>query len=354
MRRLVAGLLAVAVLAGGCSSKDSKDSAQPTTTSAPSGTSTTASDADCTFTEVSGGGEATWVVGGQLRAAVPGKTWHCLAGGVSGQSVQWSGDGAKALIDGALLSATGVVRRFAEPALRLSRPTGRSVIAVGSRVLKYENGAQDARDITFVDHPTEVIYHPAGRSIVATGTDASGKPVLKIADNQGQNAKDLVTAETAERISSLAFTASNALLFVADHGDHQHLHRLELATAKLTTVSEVKKPNGFARVTTSPFPGGGVAWNETGPCKLVMVQDAKFIGIKLAAVAAGSPVGWLADRSLVVKADSCGSSPTGALYAVSADGASTLIVDNAGTAAVRVVLPDPEPPPAQVPDDAPA
>jgi hypothetical protein len=355
MRRLAAGLVAVAVLASGCTKDKKQDAAKPSSTS--TSTSTTAAadkGADCAWTEPAGGGEATWVADGQLRAAEPGRTWHCLAAGVSGRSVQWSGDGAKALVDGRLLSAQGVDRQFTQAGLRLSRPLGRSVIAVGDRVLKFEAGSTGTKDITFVDHPTEVIYHPAGRSIVAAGTDNSGKPVLKIADNQGQGARDLVTAETAERISTLAFTASNALLFVADHGDHQHLHRLELATAKLTTVAEVRKPNGLAHVTTSPFAGGGVAWNETGPCKLVMVQDAKFVAVADPGVAAGTPVGWLGDRSLVVKADSCGASAVGDLYAVGADGVSKLIVEDAGTAAVRAVLPDPTPPPADVPDDAPA
>lgn len=307
------------------------------------------------------GGEISWVDHGNLVSVTPsGGETNCLVRSVGeGGAVQWSGDAGKVLIGNVLHTGNSAAQEFDRPAgLRLSRPTGRSVVQVGGgRILKYEDGAQEPKDITFVDQPGEVLYHPAGRNIVATGVDG-GVPVLKIADNLGRDARTLAEGETARGFSSLAFTAKNALLFVADHGAQVHLHRLELETGKLTTVATaVGSGRAIANVTTSPFPGGGVAWTEGGPCDLVVSRDAQLVDVRGVAAAGAVPVGWLPDRTLVVTTAGCAasSSPSsGDVYVVGEDGESRLFVRDVIAPAVRAVLPTPEPPPAAVPSEAPA
>lgn len=367
VRRAVTAVVVVAVLAAGCTGDDGEDQAGPdtsaraTSTTAPSG-STATTGVNCTFDEVPAGGEVTWLEDDNLMAGPPSGPARCLVAGAGGAStVQWSGDGTKVLVGAALRTAAGVQQEFARAQnLRLSRPTGRSVLSIGGeRIQKHENGAADGKDITFVDQPVEVLYHPAGRSIVASGLDEDGTtPVLKIADNQGREPAVLAVGEKARSLGSLAFTASNALLFVGDHGDESHLHRLELATGRLTTVATEKAPGRIAGVTTSPFPGGGVAWTQgtASACRLVVSQDAAFIDVASTPVAAAQPVGWLPDRSLVVTTAGCAPtpSPTGDLYLVSAPAAPTLLVRGVTSPAVRAVLPTPEAAPAAIPDQAPA
>jgi hypothetical protein len=310
--RKIAPVLVVALLAAGCTSDDGEEAAsRERTSSSTTAVSSTpsANEVSCDFTGVAAGGEVTWLEGANLMAAQN---------------------------------------------LRLSRPTGRSVLVLGGeRIEKHENGAPDGRDITFVDRPAEVIYHPAGTAIVASGFDQD-TPVLKIADNLGQEPKLLALGEEARSLGSLAFTASNALLFVADHGDESHLHRLELATGRLTTVATEKAPGHIGQVTTSPFPGGGVAWTQ-GPessCRLVVTQDADFITVDGTPVASARPVGWLPDRSLVVHTAGCATttSGTGDLFVVSATAPPRLLASGVTGPAVRAVLPTAVPPPAAIPE----
>jgi hypothetical protein len=354
----VAGVVGLLLIAGACSSDKDDEEAVTTSTTATTvaGTSTT-SGLPCSFTPVDGGGETTWVQAGQLRSMVLGASPHCLADEVSARRLEWSGDSNEVLADNRVLSAQGVRQEFAKDlALRLSRPTGRSVIQLGQsdgRLLKYENGAMSTKDITFVDKPTEAVYHPAGRSIVASGME-NGKNVLKIADNLGHNARVIALGETASSIHDLAFTASNALLFVGEHSGESHLHRLELETGKLTTVATAKAPAKLGHVVTSPFPGGSVAWTTGTSCDLVVEQDGKFIDVQGTAVASATPIGWLPNRTVVVKTGPCNEDGPGDLYAVGATGPPILLAQGVGAASVRAVLPDPTPPPADVPDDAPA
>lgn len=356
MRRSTVWALSVVVVAAGCSSSDRR-AAPPGSTSAttPALTATTA----CAFTPVPEGGEVTWVDGDRLVAVAPGGgERRCLVAGVGGAGpLQWSGDGTRALVGNTLRTAGGVQREFARPfGLRLSRPTGRSVIELGGeRLRKYEAGAGDARDITFVERPVEALYHPAGRSIVASGTQG-GRPAVVIADNLGRDPKVLAAGETASGFSSLAFTASNALLFVGHHDGAQHLHRLELASGTLTTVATEAAPGQLGDVTTSAFPGGGVAWTRgAGGCDLVVEQDARFVDVAGTPVASARPVGWLPDRSLVVTTGCGDPSGVGDVYVVAAGAPPRLLASKvAGAVAVRAVLPPPAEPPAAVPDQAPA
>src|SRR5688500_4197651 len=88
----------------------------------------------------------------------------CLVRAVGkAEPVQWSGDASKVLIGNVLHTTGSAAREFAPSSgLRLSRPTGRSVVQVGGeRILKYEDSSQDPKDITFVAQPGEVLYHPA-------------------------------------------------------------------------------------------------------------------------------------------------------------------------------------------------
>ena len=81
-------------------------------------------------------------------------------------------------------------------------------------------------------------------------------------------------------------------------------------------------------------------------------QDARFVAVAGTFVASARPIGWLPDRSLVVRTGCTG--PVGDLYAVTAGAPPRLLVAGVANAAVRAVLPLPESAPATVPDQAPA
>ncbi|HET7489598.1 MAG TPA: hypothetical protein VFJ85_16845 [Acidimicrobiales bacterium] len=355
MRRRVTVVIAVLLAAAGCS-PDSSQQAATTTTPSTTAAPTTVARA-CSFDAVGSEGEVTWLDGSTLMAATPTGSERCLVDGIAGTpaTVQWSGDGTKVLLNDSLRTAAGVQERYPRSeGLVLSRPTGKSVIEIaGGRLLKHVSGASTPTDITFVAQPTEAIYHPAGRSIVASGRN-NDDPVLVVADNLGRDPQVVARGEEATAVRSLAFTASNALLFVGDHPDGSHLHRLELDTLKLTTVATAKAPGRIDHVTTSPFPGGGVAWTQGGACDLVVSQDAKFVHVSGSPAASATPVGWLPDRSLVVKTGCGGPSDKGDLYVVAAGQGPRLLAKGATAAAVRAVLPAPAAPPPAIPDQAPA
>lgn len=360
VRRFWSGALVLVLLAAGCASDEQDTTGPPSVASPTSNDAVVAAGstaAGCRFLETPEEGEVTWIDGTNLMGVTGSGKAQCLASGIGAgaQQVQWSGDGSKVLMNGAIRTASGVQKQFARSlGLRLSRPTGKSVIEIGGEHLfKHEVNASEPKDITFVEQPTEAIYHPAGRSIVASGFE-NGTPVIKIADNLGRNPKVLAVGETARSLRSLAFTAKNALLFVGDHGDESHLHRLELETGKLTTIATVKAPGDVADISTSPFPGGGVAWTEGTSCGLVVEQDASFISVKDTPVVSARPIGWMPDRSLIVQTGCGDASGLGNLYAVAAGVAPRLLAENVGSAAVRAVLPLPQAAPPTIPDQAPA
>lgn len=384
MRRLAAAVLAVALLAGACSSDSDKQegAARPTTSStlteAPS-TTVAATPVSCQGlgpAPAEGSAEITWIgddgrlwaVGSdQARGAAGDK--RCLLEGVGAEEgIDWGGAADRVLVRGKVVLADGRTEEPFPPGgiTVLSRPAGTSVLNIQNGRLHKRKLGEDRIDITFLSGHGDTIYHPAGRHIVSTGTD-DGRSILHIANNKGQGSQALVENETADLIYNPAFTASGALLFVADHGSYTELHRLEIDTAKLTTVVREDIPDGIADLVTSPFEGGGVAWSQ-GVCdiakggrRLRAQRGGAYFKAEGTAVERGEPVGWTPDGAVVVATpgfcDAAGDVDPASIERVLyrfKDGAATEVARGVQTAAVRAVLPPPPAPPKSIPQQAPA
>lgn len=347
MRRL---LLVVALLAAGCS-PDGDDEAVPTTsTSTSTSTSSTAVPVQCRgIGEAPAGGAVTWISDGRLYDES-----GCLLDQAAAP-IEWGGKADRVLLGGSVVTGAGRTKLF-DAATVLSRPTGTAVLSISpeGKVLKRENAEQGPRDISVLSRTDAVVYHPAGRSIVAAGVGGSG-PALVIAGNEGGESQDLLKVEEAKSIANPVFTASGALLYTADHGDRVDLHRLEIGSDSFSTVDTAAAPGTIDHVVASPFEGGGVAWMK-GECASAVLRAQRggvFFKTEGTEVANARPVGWMPDGGLVLlKGPACQDTP-GTLF-VWRDGAARRIADNVTAAAVRAVLPPPPEPPKVIPPEAPA
>lgn len=378
MRRLAGVVLALVVVAGGCSDDKGRErEAAPSTTTEGTAASTTDTTAPSTPAcngigpaPKEGTSEITWIGNdGRLWAVGADGAKRCLLEDASAEEgVAWGGAGDRLLLRNRVVFADG---RTDEPfglggVTVLSRPTGKSVLQIRDGRLHKRELGKGPTEITFLDGHGDTVYHPAGGHIVSTGR-GEGRSVLHIADNVGQGSQDLVQNETANLIYNPVFTASGALLFVADHGEYTELHRLEIDESNLTTVVREDMPDGIADVVTSPFAGGGVAWSQ-GACdvakggrRLRAERGGAFFKTEGTPVERGQPVGWTPDGAVVVVTpgvcDAEGETDPGeverVLYRVK-DGTATEVARGVQAAAVRAVLPPPPAPPKRIPQQAPA
>ncbi|MDQ1446038.1 MAG: hypothetical protein QOI20_2502 [Acidimicrobiaceae bacterium] len=371
MRRALALLMAVMAVAGGCSSNKDKGAASgkgrnagSSTTAAPSSTvpsnpgtvsPSTGVSADCHgLGPAPQQGAVTWVARGRLLDES-----GCLIDHATTVSA-WGGKADRVLLgDTVVVGQSAPVKPFDGPGV-LSRPTGTAVLQVTpeGRLAKRELGSPDTVDITFMAKHEKAVYHPAGRTIVSVGRGDDGSTEFYIADNQGQDARLLTKTEDARDIANITFTASGALLFVAEHDDKYVLHRQEIDAGKLTTIAEVAKPAVVDHVVTSPFSGGGVAWTQgqCGSAVLRAERNGKYLDLKATMAEHAEPVGWLPDGSLVVLARrGCTLDTPGTVGVVAPDGRAVReVAKEATSAAVRAVLPPPPAPPKSIPQEAPA
>jgi len=376
VKRLAAVLIALTVLAGGCSDdKDEPDAGAPTTESTGGPTTETSAPAQPGCNGIGpapkeGTSEITWIdTGGKLWAVSADGAKRCLIeGAAADDGITWGGAADRVMLRNKVVFADG---RTEEPfplggLTVLSRPSGKSVLQVRDGKLNKRELGKDPTEITFLSGHGDTVYHPAGQHIVSTGS-AEGRSTLMIANNLGQGPQDLVQNETANLIYNPTFTASGALLFFADHGEYTELHRLEIDAGNLTTIEKVDMPDGMADLVTSPFEGGGVAWAQ-GACDtakggrtLRAQQGGQYFKTAGTAVERGQPVGWTPDGALVVAkpglCDAEGETDPGdverTLYRFK-DGTATEIAKGVQAAAVRAVLPPPPAPPKKIPQQAPA
>jgi hypothetical protein len=343
-------LVLIALLAAGCSSDGDDEAVSTTTTSTSTSTSATAVPVQCRgLGEVPAGGAVTWISEGRLYDES-----GCLVDEAAAP-VEWGGTGDRVLLGGSMVTAAGRTKLF-DSATALSRPTGTAVLSISTegRLLKREVDAPAERDLRILSKHTDVVYHPAGRSIVVAG-ERGGQPQLLITDNEGGDDRPLLEIEQAKSVSNPVFTASGALLYTADHGDRVDLHRLEIGSDTFSTPDTVPAPGTIDHVVASPFDGGGVAWMK-GECASAVLRAQRggaFFETSGTEVANARPVGWMPDGGLVLlKGPMCQDTP-GTLF-VWRDGAARRIADNVTAAAVRAVLPPPPEPPQAIPQEAPA
>ena len=358
MRRWIALLGALAVLTTGCSAR------------------TAAASGSCRLGAVPAGGEVTYLDGGRLLAAGPdGRSAGCLADHLDA-APRWGrrGDagvaGSTRLVSAARVAATG----FAPADHVVVSPADTSLLAVTAdgRLEKRPEAGGPADDISVISGYDAAIYHPSGKGIVVVGQgdgeNGSDGYGIYLADTNGAIQVTLAAAETSRHIESLAWTDDGDLVFAAQHADRWDLHRLDLSTGTLTTLASTGGPDqAINNVVTSPFAGGGIAWQEgaCGPGGRAPVTKMRLAGqlIALPPTLDGAvPVGWLPDATLVMLARPapCGggtgatakSRAAGDVYTVRGPTV-TKIVSGATDASVRVAHPAAPPLPATIPSDAP-
>jgi hypothetical protein len=331
-RRLLAALVAALVAAslGACDRDPATDEAGPTSTSSTTAGPTSSVPSTlvgCELGPVPETGEVTFVRAGQLLGVAPegGASARCLADGASAPP-QWNGTGDRLLFD---------------PTLVLSKPTGKSLLRVaGGRLFKRPNDGTSAEtDITFVEPTDLAVYHPAGEHIAAVGGEGDAYGIY-VATNRGEGARRVTVGESAREIDQLTWTASGALVFVADHGGEHHLHRLEFPSLQLTELAEV--PGTISDVAASRFEGAGLAWTEAvdGRCTLRVNRGGKVVAVPDGPATSSRAVGWLPGGVLVLR-EGCTDGPGRVLTLdLSAEAPAVQVVAEAAEAvAVRAALP---------------
>lgn len=369
MRRTIALAISLVLIAGACGSSSKKDAAPSPTTTTTRGrtTSTTEALGDVRLTaECRGIGpapkewELTWVEKSDLRAVdADGTSRECLVAGVDARSLAWSGDGTRVLAASQHYVLEDGVHRVGENNERLlgwSRPAGRALLGRSAQGDVVKEVLDDDTRITlpFMIGTREVQYHPAGTAIVGV-TDLGDRPNILMMSNLGTGERWLVDNESAHELHDLAFDRAGALLFVADHDEGHHLHRLDLATNELTTLFEKPPDVDVGPVVASQFDVGGIAAG-LGGCQPTWVQiGGKDVEITTAAAARGTPLGWLPDGRLVVRNpdDRCGDAP-GDLYIVDGSGVATRVAHGVAAAAIRAAVPPPPPAPPHIDEAAPS
>jgi hypothetical protein len=349
MRR---ALLALCLLAGACNSASEKDTAQPP---APTTTTTTTTTAPLPCDGIGpapSGPELTVLRGSRLELiTLDGVTRLCIADGVEAPGnapPAWGGTG-----DRLLLPPTSVFfadRRVSagvgpQAIAILSRPTGKSVLAVGHdhHLRKHPIEGGPFTDISFLARTDEAVYHPGGRFIAAVGEDHNGGYGISIASNQGKDARKLADGERAGRIFSLAFSQDGELLwFLADHGDHSDVHQLDLRTGALTTLFDDPRP--YARLIASPFTRTEAI--ATNNCKTLInglgVQPSGRLAKR-----ALEPIAFLSNGRLVVMARDAGCSGPGDVHVI---GPSETDPPPIARAVTSVALRQELPPPGELPN----
>jgi len=346
MRRRVAVAALLVVIGSGCG----RSSAQPT--------------AGCQLRPVSPAGEVTFVAGGRLIGVDPaGQGSHCLArlGGMA-VTARWAPGGDRLLVDNRSqrfpggrhpTGFTGVDQ------VAWSRPAGSSLLAVtpGGALIKRPTSGGPARDITFLNRHESAIYHPGGQAIVSVGfLDGYG---IYLADNTGKPLATLARSETARHIGPLTWTAEGDLVFAAQHDDRWDIHRLVLATGRLSTLGSTGTATAaITDLVASPFASGDVAWRQrdcdAGTASTTVFEGGNRVALP-PAVGAATPLGWLPGGALELQRPRSICGPGGGrgdVYTFNHGTAIRLGVASRGVA-LRVALPPGPRLPATLPSDAP-
>jgi hypothetical protein len=362
----------MALVLAACGGGDDDDAASPTTTTAKPSTTTTEAAETTTTTDVLAkdhvaitaecpgigpapeAGEITWVQDGKLWAASPTDgAKRCLLETRGADNLAWGGTGDRVLAGQHTVVLTDGPRELGESTEQLqswSRPTGRALIA------QRQNG--ELTKVSVDDEPlvelyaaetTEAAYHPAGLSIVMV-VPTGDRPDLLMTSNLGENARWIVENENAKAIHDLAFTASGALVFIADHDHGQHVHQLPLDSEAPELANLYEPPDGetLGALAVSPWHDNwyAVGADCSGHASLHVVIESQIADVP-ADIAGAEPIGWMPDGGLFVLDHPDGCDAPGDLYGLM-DGQATLLSHGVDRAAVRAILPPPPPPPKEI------
>lgn len=363
VRLVVALLLVVAACSG-----DDDDTSSPTSSPATSEATTSTTEESTTTTtspvvesialtdECTGIGaladtdEVTFIQDGRIVT----DDGRCIAEYTGPSRLSWGGNADRLLAgDRSVLLADGpsdVVEGELE-AVGWSRPTGKAIVV--------RNDEDELSKRSLIGEPPlalsglplglrDVEYHPSGTAIA--GIEDLGPNVI-LASNRGEDPRWLLANEPADAITDIAFSADGDLLFVAQHDDQWHLHRLVLGELDVSTEVVADEPIGD--ISASPLYEGATA-AARGTCEepgaLFVEVDGEVRDFTGTDVEHGRPVGWTGGTGLVVLVpDECGEDgpASGDLYVITTLEAE-LVAEDVGAAAVRLVLPPPPPPPPDI------
>lgn len=234
-----------------------------------------------------------------------------------------------------------------------SRPSGANVLFVssdGTKLVKAPVDGGPADDISFLRRHDEAAYHPSGAQIAVIGQSANGDYGIWLADNEGQDAREIVPVDTEDEFYGLAYSDDGSTLYyVADEHDSWELRAYDLTGGGAAPEKLLAASTPIAAPLVSPLSAGLVAYRQ-GDCDsgfTTYVHDARGTRPQAEKLGDTEPVGWLPDGSLVLATshDLCDPARKLDLY-VSNHDEQSVVVKDVSQAAVRVALPPPPPVPS--------
>lgn len=295
---------------------------------------------DCTppTAAVEDAGEITFVKDGRVFAVDAGGNKATCIYDLRGRKIQrlsWSPDSTALLLGsdkvarGAKVAASGYLPSNLD--VNWSGPNGTSLLAATAKgeLVKRNSTTAKRTDISFLSEHQRSAYHPAGKAIASVGTgidDTTGEETLGvfIASNVGADPRLLVRDETDAQLSELGFSASgDFLFFVAQHPGKFHFHEYDIEIGGLVEAIDSASP--ISNLTVSGVENAVAV--RVGDCDAGTPADAQarldsggFISVRdsVPQVGGGSitPVGWLAEKRLLVITRTAGCSGPGELRLV--------------------------------------
>jgi hypothetical protein len=392
VKRTLALLAVVAVVAGCTSSRPHQTPAAPTTTSVagappPNATSATGATSASSATTPAGliaalpngcgaglpgpGAVLTFVAGGRAWAVAPGdaSSLRCLFPVTDPGPWSWGPRGDRVLLDG--LAVRGVETTLSRPPgnfdpsyFSWSRPTGTTVVYSDQSqtdIRRADMGSNGSQDITPIPGATygDMAYHPSGLAIGFVAAPPGGSQGIWMSTNTGKDPQQLVFAdEPGTTIGHIVFAHDGIGLFYSvdtSAGSHT-LARYVLTTGAVerSLWSGTAPIDDITELANVP----GVALTVGAQCTDRKAVFSNLDGTGGQVLDPGVPgpvsvVGRLDADRFVVSVGGCNGSPSDLYVVHRSSVAPSLIVRGVTTAAMRTPEPTPPPPlPQQLPRSA--
>jgi hypothetical protein len=227
-----------------------------------------------------------------------------------------------------------------------SAPTGKALLAPsvrdGGLVWRSADDPGDRLDVSFLTDTVAAAYHPSGKGIAAIGVDENGSAGVYLASNRGENREQLTFLEDpSTAITELAWDgAGTSLMFIHDHGNFHHVHRLQIDGLVLTDIAE--EPGLADMLTSSTVEGGGVAWRQILDGAVMVRADFGAGAVETYPASdpamTAEPAGWVGGELLVVERRADDPTAPGTLWAWSGGTSVRQLATGIDRAAARSAL----------------
>jgi len=309
----------------------------------------------CSWETPTGDTEITFAVGARLYGLVAARSEvRCLAELASPpESLLWSPDGER-FIEGANIHDSSGTTELPNEAAGggWTRPTGQGIFYVtDSGLYKWKNGRVE--DISFLATHRAAAYHPAGTHIAVVGavdTTPGGLRGLFLSTNRGTEG-DLIAADEDAVLSSPAFDTDGLPLFIAQHSDRWDLHRVvPVPEGGLEVIDVASGTRPLDLVTPSVFFGGDLAWVEGSEEGCGPEARTQILGFQSPELGYASiPLGWVSPGVLVVEEfpGGCDQQFDLVTWTIGPEVQRNVVWSGVDAAALRLIYPDPPPPPSR-------